>query len=301
MDSKKVHAMLLAVERGSLTSAAAELGYTQSGLTHMMNALEEEVGLNLLVRSKNGVCLSPAGQALRPAMQAFLDSALDLEEEAAHLRQRSSSTLRLGSYSSIASTWLPAIVASFRKVDPNTDVIIDVGGIPDIYEKLKTDQLDCAFVSYQESLCAGLHYFHLADDPLLAILPETDGHTGVFPISDFSEQEFLMPSSGFDIDILPLFSRHLGKELPRIRYTNLSDSAIVSMVEHNLGISLLSELIMEDIHSTVMTLPLDPPVFRRLGIAASDRQQNDKVIRRFIRCAQAVIDDMAAETGSSVI
>lgn len=192
-------------------------------------------------------------------------------------------------------------MASFRKVDPNTDVIIDVGGIPDIYEKLKNDQLDCAFVSYQESLCAGLHYFHLADDPLLAILPETDSHTGVFPISDFSEQEFLMPSDGFDIDILPLFSRHLGKELPRIRYTNLSDSAIVSMVEHNLGISLLSELIMEDIHSTVMTLPLDPPVFRRLGIAASDRQQNDKVIRRFIRCAQAVIDDMAAETGSSVI
>ncbi|MGX8721254.1 MAG: LysR family transcriptional regulator, partial [Eubacteriales bacterium] len=141
MDSKKVHALLLAVERGSLTSAAAELGYTQSGLTHMMNALEEEVGLNLLVRSKNGVCLSPAGQALRPAMQAFLDASLDLEEEAAHLRQRSSSTLRLGSYSSIASTWLPAIVASFRKVDPNTDVIIDVGGIPDIYEKLKNDQL----------------------------------------------------------------------------------------------------------------------------------------------------------------
>ena len=69
MDSKKVHALLLAVERGSLTSAAAELGYTQSGLTHMMNALEEEVGLNLLVRSKNGVCLSPAGQALRPASE----------------------------------------------------------------------------------------------------------------------------------------------------------------------------------------------------------------------------------------
>ncbi|MBR4474299.1 MAG: LysR family transcriptional regulator [Oscillospiraceae bacterium] len=301
MDSKKVHALLLAVERGSLTSAAAELGYTQSGLTHMMNALEEEVGLNLLVRSKNGVRLSPAGQALKPKMQAFLDASLDLEEEAAHLRQRSSSTLRLGSYSSIASTWLPAIVASFRKVDPNTDVIIDVGGIPDIYEKLKTDQLDCAFVSYQESLCTGLHYFHLADDPLIAILPETDSHEGVFPISDFSEQEFLMPSDGFDIDILPLFSRYLGKDHPRIRYTNLSDSAIVSMVEHNLGISLLSELIMEDIHSSVRTLPLDPPIFRKLGIAASDRQQNDKVIRRFIRCAQTVIGEMLADSAGSVV
>ena len=301
MDSKKVHALLLAVERGSLTSAATELGYTQSGLTHMMNALEEEVGLNLLVRSKNGVRLSPAGQALRPSMQAFLDASMDLEEEAAHLRQRSSSTLRLGAYSSMASTWLPAIVASFRKVDPNTDVIIDVGGIPDIYEKLKTDQLDCAFVSYQESLCAGLHYFHLADDPLLAILPDTDGHTDVFPISDFSEQEFLMPSDGFDVDILPLFSHHLGKDHPRIRYTNLSDSAIVSMVEHSLGISLLSELIMEGIHSSVKSLPLDPPIYRKLGIAASERQQNDKVIRRFIRCAQSVIGEMVADPGISAV
>ena len=301
MDSKKVHALLLAIERGSLTSAAAELGYTQSGLTHMMNALEEEIGLNLLVRSKNGVRLSPAGQALRPAMQAFLDSSLELEEEAAHLRQRSSSTLRLGSYSSIASTWLPAIVASFRKADPNTDVIIDVGGIPDIYEKLKTDQLDCAFVSYQESLCNGLHYFHLAEDPLVAVLPDTDSHEGVFPVSDFSEQEFLMSSDGFDVDILPLFSRHLGKELPRIRYTNLSDSAIVSMVEHNLGISLLSELIMEGIHSSVKTLPLDPPIVRKLGIAASDRQQNDKMIRRFIRCAQTVLGEVGVDSAAGAV
>ena len=57
MDTKKIAAMLAAVEKGSLTSAARELGYTQSGLTHMMNALEAELGLSLLVRSKNGVHL----------------------------------------------------------------------------------------------------------------------------------------------------------------------------------------------------------------------------------------------------
>ena len=301
MDSKKVHALLLAIEKGSLTSAAAELGYTQSGLTHMMNALEEELGLNLLVRSKNGVRLSPAGLALKQKMQAFLDASLALEEEAGRLRQRSSSTLRLGAYSSVASRWLPAILASFRRVDPNTDVIIDVGGIPDIYEKLKSDQLDCAIVSYQEALCQGLNYIHLADDPLVAIVPETDDHLGYFPIADFAEQEFLMPSDGFDMDILPLFNHFMGKEQPRIRYTNLSDSAIVSMVEHNLGISLLSHLIMEDIHSSVQALPLDPPAFRRLGIAAGERQQNDKVIRRFVRCAQTVVGEMYREQHGRVI
>lgn len=301
MDSKKVHALLLAVDRGSLTSAAAELGYTQSGLTHMMNALEEELGLNLLIRSKNGVRLSPAGQALKPKMQSFMDASRALESEAEHLRQRSSSTLRLGAYSSVASRWLPAIVSSFRRVDPTTDVVIDVGGIPDIYEKLKTDQLDCAFVSYQESLCQGLCYIQLADDPLLAIVPETDDHLGLFPVSDFADQEFLMPSDGFDMDIIPLLNRYIDGENPRIRYTNLSDSAIVSMVEHNLGISLLSDLIMQDIHSSVRALPLDPPAFRKLGIATSERQQNDKVIRRFIRCAQAVIGEVYSEHHDFVI
>ena len=280
MDSKKVHALLLAIEKGSLTSAATELGYTQSGLTHMMNALEEELGLNLLVRSKNGVRLSPAGQALKPRMQAFLDAAVSLEDDASRLRQRSSSTLRLGAYSSVASRWLPAILASFKKVDPATDVIIDVGGIPDIYEKLKNDQLDCAFVSFEEPLCQGLNYIHLADDPLLAIV--------------------LMPSDGFDMDILPLLN-HTGKDQPRIRYTNLSDSAIVSMVEHNLGMSVLSELIMQDIHNSVNALPLDPPAFRKLGIAAGDRQQNDKVIRRFVRCAQLIVSEMYQQQRGSVI
>ena len=301
MDSKKIQALLLSIERGSLTAAAQELGYTQSGLTHMMNALEDELGLNLLVRSKNGVRLSPAGQALREKMESLLQAADELEQEADRLRQRSYTTLRLGAYSSVASRWLPAILSAFRQVDPTTEVIIDVGGIPDTYEKLKDDRLDCAIVSFQEALCQGLSYIQLSEDPLLAILPESDPHIGVFPVTDFAEQEFLMPSDGFDMDILPLFNHSIGKQQPRVRYPNLSDSAIVSMVEHRLGVSLLSELIMQDIHASVLALPLDPPASRKLGIAMSERQQNDKVIRRFIRCAQTVVGEMYPEERSSAV
>ena len=47
MDTKKWEALLTAVEAGSFTKAAERLGYTQSGLTHMMHALEREVGIPL--------------------------------------------------------------------------------------------------------------------------------------------------------------------------------------------------------------------------------------------------------------
>ena len=143
MDTKKITALLAAVDRGSLTAAAAELGYTQSGLTHMMNALEDELGLSLLVRSKNGVRLSPVGQELLPLMRSLMESARALEHGAERLRQRSFSTLRLGAYTSVTRQWLPAILAEFRRLNPDMDVAMDVGGILDIYDKLKKDQLDC--------------------------------------------------------------------------------------------------------------------------------------------------------------
>ena len=109
MDTKKIAAMLAAVEKGSLTSAARELGYTQSGLTHMMNALEAELGLSLLVRSKNGVHLSPAGQTLLPRMRKLMEASQELDEAIEALREQSFTTLRLGAYASVARQWLPSV------------------------------------------------------------------------------------------------------------------------------------------------------------------------------------------------
>ena len=52
MESKKLEALMMAVDLGSFTRAAEVLGYTQSGLTHMMNSLEKEIGFPLLERGR---------------------------------------------------------------------------------------------------------------------------------------------------------------------------------------------------------------------------------------------------------
>ena len=57
MESKKLEALMMAVDLGSFTRAAEVLGYTQSGLTHMMNSLEKEIGFPLLERGRGGVRL----------------------------------------------------------------------------------------------------------------------------------------------------------------------------------------------------------------------------------------------------
>ncbi len=293
MDTKKINALLTAVDRGSLTAAAAVLGYTQSGLTHMMNALEDEMGLNLLVRSKNGVQLSPAGQELLEGMRRLAQAAGELEDQAEQLREKNSSTLRLGAYSSVTRQWLPSVLAEFRRVCSDTEVSISVGGIPDIYEGMREDMLDCAIVSYHEDLCRGFGWVPLRDDPLVSVLPlGTRLHEGCFPVAGFAGAEFLMPSDGFEMDVDPVLNAPGEKVLPQIRYTNLDDAAIVSMVAHGLGTSILSELVMQGIHDEVLVAPLEPSACRRLGIITSERGQNDRNIRRFVRCAQSVIGRM---------
>ena len=295
MDTKKLEALLLAVERGSLTAAAEEMGYTQSGLTNMMNSLESELGLDLLIRSKSGVRLTSAGEILLPYMRSLRDESRALERAADSLRQRSADTLRLGAYSSVARQWLPAVLAEVRKEYPDTDVPMDVGGIPDIYEQLHSDNLDCAIVSYSEAHCQGLHYIPLRDDPLVAILPGVyKPSASTFPVTGFSGSEFLMPSAGFESDITPVFGQSVEKVASRVRYTNLDDAAIVSMVEHKLGVSILSELVVRDMHYNVRVLPLDPPSSRHLGIVMAERRSGERKIQRFVECAQRVIGELYA-------
>ncbi|MBQ8076239.1 MAG: LysR family transcriptional regulator [Oscillospiraceae bacterium] len=293
MDTKKVNALLTAVNRGSLSAAAEELGYTQSGLTHMMNALEDELGLTLLVRNKAGVQISPAGRELLEDMEALVSAAEALEKDASALHDRTCKTIRIGSYSSVARNWLPAILSEYKFSSPETGTSLSMQSISEQYSAVKNGQLDCAIVSYQPDLMTGLFWTPLRDDELVAILPGTYSiEDGPFPVAYFAGMEFLMPSGGFDMDILPIFQNIPPKQAPDFRYTNMEDAAIISMVAHGLGVSILSRLIMQDSKDHPAIVSLDPPAYRKLGIIVKEKRQNEKAIRTFISCARNTLKNL---------
>lgn len=293
MDTKKVRALLTAVNSGSLSSAAESLGYTQSGLTHMMNSLEDELNLTLLVRNRAGVRLSPAGLALQEEMQSLLNAADALERAAEAVRERSITTFRVGAYSSVARHWLPSIIADYKLFNPETDMFLSMQDIRETYDAVKNEELDCAIVSYQESFMSGLSWTPLRDDELIAVLPGAyDVAEGPFPIEYFSGMDFLMPTGGFDLDIMPVFDSVTPKQLPVFRYTNMDDAAIVSMVGHGLGVSILSRLVMQGFSDNIAQVSLKPAAFRRLGIIVKERRHNEKNIRNFIATAKATLEAM---------
>lgn len=291
METKKWEAMLTAVELGSFTRAAQRLGLTQSGLTHMMNSLEKEVGFPLLLRDRYGVRLTAAGESLLPAARELLQAARRLDSAISAQASLKRENIRVAAYSSICMHWLPTIVQQFRWDFPDVSVDIRMGSVDEMYRWLQEGKVDLSFASRQDrgQYC----WVPLWDDPLLAILPidypvENESR---FPVSGFDGKEFLMPSLGFDQDILSVFEEY-GVH-PDIRNnTSVEDAAIVSMVEHGLGVSILSELVLEGLRMNVRTLPLDPPACRPIGIAVASREDATAVVQQFIAYSRRIVGQL---------
>ena len=101
MDSKKLEILMTAADLGSFTKASEVVGYTQSGLTQMMNALEREIGIALLQRSHNGIQLTQQGLQLMPAIREFLQANANLENQIRNIAEQKAEVIRIAAYSSI--------------------------------------------------------------------------------------------------------------------------------------------------------------------------------------------------------
>ena len=291
MESKKLEALLMAVDLGSFTKAAEVLGYTQSGLTHMMNSLEKEVGFTLLERGRSGVRLTEEGERIAPAVREFLQANARLDSVIEQVASSRTEIIRVSAYASIAMHWLPGIIQRFREECPDVDVDIRMADHVDVpYELLAQGKMDAILVSPQDE--GQYERVHLADDPMFAVLPrdfDTQGMTA-FPLAAFEARDFIMPSQGFDKDIMRIFNR-IGVK-PHILPTWVDDPTVISMVSHGLGVSMMTELTVRGRTDGVKLLPVEPASSRELGLAVRSLDAASDGLRHFIDCTKRVVAEM---------
>ena len=291
MESKKLEALLMAVDLGSFTKAAEVLGYTQSGLTHMMNSLEKEAGFTLLERGRSGVRLTEEGERIAPAVREFLQANARLDSVIEQVASSRTEIIRVSAYASIAMQWLPGIIQRFREECPDVDVDIRMADHVDVpYELLAQGKMDAILVSPQDE--GQYEWVHLADDPMFAVLPkdfDTQGMTA-FPLAAFEARDFIMPSQGFDKDIMRIFNR-IGVK-PHILPTWVDDPTVISMVSHGLGVSMMTELTVRGRTDGVKLLPVEPASSRELGLAVRSLDAASDGLRHFIDCTKRVVAEM---------
>ncbi|MCQ2386685.1 MAG: LysR family transcriptional regulator, partial [Clostridia bacterium] len=169
MNILKYRALLCVLEQGSFSKAAEKLDYTQSGLTHMMNSLEEEVWLPLIERGYFGVRPTEAGEALLPLIREMLEKADALQAQIDKRLFTVRRIVRIGAFSSIALHWLPEVLERFKRECPDYIAEVRLGGVDDLYRSLQTGENDLIFASAVKD--APCRFIPLCEDKMYALLP----------------------------------------------------------------------------------------------------------------------------------
>ena len=294
MNISKYKALLAAVDLGSFSAAAQKLGYTQSGLTHMMNALEDDLGFPVLQRGYFGVKLTPGGERIISRIRELVACEDALASEIELLKSYGDNVIRIGAFSSLAGTILPPVVERLAAEFPDITVNIQTGTLTELYGGLDEGRFDICFGTKNSKY--DFKWTNLGADRFYAVLPKGYPVTnGEFPINGFNGTKFLMPGLGFDDDIGAVFSEYGIR--PFVTQTYVDDPAIISMVEHNLGISMLSELILQGREADVQLVPIVPECARQLAVSV----KADKILTIPMKRLISITKDVASRYDMRIV
>ena len=259
MDTTRIKAILLAAKYKNLSRAAEDFSYTPSALSHMADALEEELGVKLLSRTRAGVSLTEAGEQLKEKMDAVLLAEEALRAAAAAIGGEKNSELRIAAYSSISTYLLPQIVKRFKKQNP--DIRVSIAVVDSLRDMLENDAADVVFGDL--TVIENEEHVVIMEDRYVAVLPES-----ILPGCRSVRREALYayPYISTNEGVLRrYFDETQFAEILRI--DSADDTSVLSLAKEGIGVAVISSLAARKHPKGVHIATLIPKISRSLGFA----------------------------------
>lgn len=266
-------------ELGSFTRAAESCGYSQSAISQNIKALEQETGVSLLSRRKDGVQLTADGRDFFPYLQAVWQAEQALERRRQETMGLKNSVIRIGTFTSVSRNLLPPKMKAFKARYPDVRFVLRQGEYTSIPQWIRQGEIDFGFVNQDavDSMDTRLLY----EDHMLAVLPQ--GHPleqkPVIPLKELSREPLILLDEGDHSVLLDAF-RQAG-QTPNIAYEVYDDYSILSMVRQGLGISVLYEKVVSGFESGLSLRPILEALRRRVALAWSSWETMPYAARRF--------------------
>ncbi len=284
MNIQKYLSFVKTVEYGSFTKAAEILNYSQSGISRMIGDLEKDWKVVLLERGKGGVKLTSDGLTLLPYARSLVAEYEKLQMQVDELNGLQSGLIRIGTFSSVATHWLPNIIKEFQKDYPHIDYELLLGDYAEIEEWISEGRVDCGFLKLPTR--PDFETIFLEEDKLLAVIPEDHplADCEKFPIAALCDEPFMLLEKGENSEVSEIF-RRCGLT-PKVHFTTWDDFSIMSLVESGLGVGILPQLILRRTPYRILTKELDVPAYRSIALAMRSKKTASLAVKRFIEYLQ---------------
>jgi DNA-binding transcriptional LysR family regulator len=288
-DVQSMRVVKAIADEGSITGAAAALGYSQPAISQQLKRLEQRLGVALVERVGRTVRLTEAGRILArhaPAVTTALDAAAG---ELADLRGLRAARVRLAGFPSASPTVIPRLLADLAAHHEGISVTYLEAEPPEAVEAVREDRADIALTfSYpgdrddpHGSSARGLSVRTIGSDDLLAVLPV--GHPAVrdgdIDVSALSDEKWIAGCPRCRGHLLELCAR-AGFE-PQIAFETDNFVAVEGLVAQGIGVATLPRMAVESFPKLpgVVTLPLPPAESRTIHVVTAHGADRVPAIR----------------------
>jgi DNA-binding transcriptional LysR family regulator len=291
------------LRRGSFSSAAEALSYTQSAVSQAIARLESELGTPLVVRDRRGVRATAAGATLADHAEAIFAQLKAAEEDVAAVLGVRGGRLRVASFPSAGATLMPLAIAIFRRGHPDITLTLAEGEPEEIAPRLHAGEFDLAllfkFPGLAAEFDAGLRTVLLVEDPMHLALPV--GHPlGAKPslrLADLRDEDWVQTSQA------SACARHVvrlcvtaGFE-PKVSFESDDFETVQGLVAAGVGVALIPRLALTHIHPGVAVRELSPRSPVRKVVAATLR---GPAVAPAARTMLRILSDVARDYSSSL-
>ncbi|WP_163099743.1 LysR family transcriptional regulator [Peribacillus alkalitolerans] len=146
MNIENLKMFCLVVDLGSI-SQAARLNYvSQPAVTRQIHQLENFYGTLLFDRADGRLRVTEAGQMLYPFAKVIVDDFNRSIETIRQLKGGNDENLKIGASLTIGDYLLPSLLGSFKKINPDIKLTLNISNTPSILEDLSNDLIDIALV-----------------------------------------------------------------------------------------------------------------------------------------------------------
>jgi DNA-binding transcriptional LysR family regulator len=279
LDVRRLRVLREVARQGSLSAAAAVLGYTQPAVSRQIAVLEAEAGVQLLRRLPQGVALTDAGRLLATRGDELISSLERVEDELRAQSELGGGTLRLAAFASSAASVVPIALMSYRRRYPAVELSVIVADPADSLPLLRRGELDLALWHERGEqlgvtgppVDGGVELVPLFEDPMYVALPagHPQARTREVALTDLERESWLLCTTSYcpDAQLFLRACHETGFE-PQIAFQYDDYPALLGFVAAGLGIAVIPDMVARGAREDVVVRTVSPALPSRPILAA---------------------------------
>lgn len=261
MNEKDFEMLRVLDESRNITRAAEKLYMTQSALSKRIKALEEELETELVVRSRQGIRFTPAGERVLTYSKAAAREMEQMRRGLDSMQGQVCGTLRAGFSINYALYRLPEVLASYHKRCPLVRMDIATGHSRHLYQQMLEGNMDIA-VLRGEYPWDGTQFLLSQENICLIYSPEYKN----VPLSDYLYIDHRTDSTLASLMARWRFEHGVTGDAGSFVVDNIT--SCLEMVKRGLGWALVPEIALDDFDDCICpcTFENGEPFVRRTYI-----------------------------------